>query len=68
MPDHVLRYLHIVVDLAVVYLEDEADKVGQNSCTPGLCLDGLCSFARLRADDRETVWCQEREVCVAESV
>lgn len=58
--DHVLGYPHIVVDLAVVHLEDEADKVGEDGCAAGLRLDRGCTLSSFRADNRETtvILCQ----------
>lgn len=49
--DHVLCYPHIGVDLAIVDLEDEADKVGQDGGTAGLRLDRRCALAQLWSHD-----------------
>jgi len=54
MAHHVLRYPHIVVDLAVVHLENKAHEVGKDCCAACLGLDGWCLFACFCADDGET--------------
>ena len=51
MPHHILCYPHIVVDLAIVHLENEADKVGEDSCAARLRLDGRSTLSRLGAND-----------------
>lgn len=52
--DHVLGYCDIIILLAVVDLELEANKVRQDSRRAGLCLDRSLSFAGLCSRDRET--------------
>lgn len=54
MSDHVFRYRDVVVDLAVVHGELEADEAGQDGGGSRLGLDGLGPLAGLGADDRET--------------
>lgn len=54
MADHFLCYPHIVIDLAVVHLEDESDEVGENGCAAGLSLDWRCALSWLCANDGET--------------
>ncbi len=49
--DHVLRYAHIVVDLAVVDLEDEADEVRENRCASSLGFNRRNPIAWLRSYD-----------------
>ena len=44
MSHHVFRYPHIGVNLAIVYLENQADKVGKN-----------CRGSRLSLDRRHTL-------------
>ena len=56
MPNHILRYPHIVVDFAVVDLEDEADEVGEDGGASGLGFDGWASLAGFGADDWKTGW------------
>ena len=46
---HVLRYAHIVVRLAIVYLKDQAHKIGENGCATCLGLYGLYALARFRS-------------------
>ena len=58
MSHHVFCYPHIVVDLAIVHLKDEADKVGQDGGATGLRLDRRRTFARLCSDDGKTGGCQ----------
>ena len=48
---HVLRNAYVVVDLAVVHLKDQADKVGQDGRRSRLRLDGRDSLAGPCADD-----------------
>lgn len=55
MADHVLGYADIVVDLAIVHLEDETDKVGQDGRTSGLRLDRRRALAWLRSNDRKAM-------------
>lgn len=62
--DHILCYAHIVVDLAIMNLEDEADKVGKNGCASGLRLDRRDTLAGLWSYNGKTVkerlsgpWC-----------
>lgn len=55
MADHVLGDSDVVIDFAVVDLEDEADEVGQDGGTAGLCLDRGSALAGLGAHDRKTV-------------
>lgn len=52
--DHVLRYSHIVVDLAVVNLKDEAHEVRKDGRASGLCFDRRRSFAGLGSHDGQT--------------
>lgn len=52
--DHILRYPDIVVDLAIVHLEDEADEVGQDRGTARLGLDWWYSLAWLWSRDWES--------------
>ncbi len=49
--DHILRYPDILIDLAVVHLEDETDKVREDGGTSGLSFDRWRSFAWLWSDD-----------------
>lgn len=53
MPDHIFRYPHIIVDLAVVDLEDESHKIWQDRRTPRLRLDWRRPFTSLWSYDRE---------------
>lgn len=53
--DHILRYPHIVIYLAIVDLEDEAHEGGENGCASGLRLDGRDALASLRYHNGETV-------------
>jgi len=53
--DHVLCYPHIVVDLAVVHLEDQADEIGQDGRAAGLRLDRGRALAGFRSHYRETM-------------
>lgn len=55
MTDHILSDSDIVVDLAVVDLENQADKVGQNGGTACLRLDRRGTLAGLWADDGQAV-------------
>lgn len=55
MTDHILGDSDIVVDFAVVDLEDQADKVGQDGGTTGLCLDRRGTLAGLGSDDGQSV-------------
>jgi len=68
MSDHVLCYAHIVVDLAIVNLEDEADKGGENGCASGLRLDWRHTLALLWSYNGKTVKvaCQDHIACVYE--
>lgn len=56
MTDHILGDSDIVVDLAVVNLENQADKVGQDGGTACLRLDRRGTLAGLWADDGQTVY------------
>ena len=53
VPYHILGDSDIVVDLAVVDLENEADKVRQNCCAACLGLDWRCSLAWFWSHDRK---------------
>lgn len=55
MADHILGDSDIVVDLAVVDLENQADKVGQDGGTACLGLDRGGTLAGLWADDGQSV-------------
>lgn len=57
MPHHLLGDSQVNVVLAVVYLELEADKVGQDGGGPGLGADGSDLLAGLGALDGESVLC-----------
>jgi hypothetical protein len=54
--DHILSDSDIVVDLAVVDLEDQADKVGQDGGTACLCLDRRGTLAGLGSNDGQSVF------------
>ena len=56
MPDHVLGDGDVVVDLAVVDRELEADEVGQDCRGARLRADRAYPFAGRRAHDRESVF------------
>lgn len=56
MTDHILSDSDIVVDLAVVDLEDQADKVGQDGGTACLCLDRRGTLAGLGSNDGQSVF------------
>lgn len=53
--DHVLSDPDIVVNLAVVDLEDQADEVGQDGGTTGLCLDRRGALAVLGAHNGQSI-------------
>ena len=53
--DHVFSYRHLVVDLAIVHGELEADEAGEDRGGSRLGLDGFGPLAGLGADDWETV-------------
>lgn len=55
MAHHVLCNRHVVVDLAIVYLESQADEVGEDCSGAGFGLDGRCELARFGPHDWETV-------------
>jgi len=55
MPNHIFCDGHVVVDLAIVYLELEADKVGEDGRGSGLGPNGRNLLSCLGTDDRETV-------------
>jgi hypothetical protein len=55
MPNHILRNVDLFVILAVMHVEREADKVGQNRSGSGLGLDRRDLFARLGALDRKSL-------------
>ena len=55
MTDHILGDSDIVVDFAVVDLEDQADKVGQDGGTACLCLDRRGTLAGFGSDDGQSV-------------
>jgi hypothetical protein len=60
--DHILGDSDIVVDFAVVDLENQADKVGQDGGTACLCLDRRSTLAGLGSNDGQSVYprCQNR--------
>jgi len=45
MPNHLLRYCHVVVYLSVVYLKLQSDEVWQDSSAARLGLDGYLPLA-----------------------
>jgi hypothetical protein len=53
--DHILGDSDIVVDFAVVDLEDQANKVGQDGGTACLCLDRRGTLASLGSDNGQSV-------------
>ena len=55
MPNHLLGHSQVDVVLAVVHLELEADKVGQDGGGPGLGADGSDLLAGHGALDGETM-------------
>ena len=55
MSDHVLRNPHVVVDLAVVDLKDEAHEVGKDRRTACLRLDRQDSLSSSWSNDGEAV-------------
>lgn len=61
MSDHIFRYPDIVVDLSVVDLENQADEIGQDGGTTGLCLDRRGALAWFGSHDRKAV-----EICMSE--
>lgn len=56
MTDHILGDSDIVVDFAVVDLENQADKVGQDGGTASLCLDRRGTLAGLGTNDGQSVY------------
>ena len=56
MSNHILRYPYIMVDFAIVDLEDEAYEVGEDRCCSRLRFYGGHSFACLRPYNREPCW------------
>ena len=56
MADHILGDSDIVVDLAVVDLEDQTDKVGQDGGTACLCLDRRGTLAGLGSNNGQSVY------------
>jgi hypothetical protein len=56
MPHHVLRDRHLIVDLAIVNLEGQANKVGQNGRRSCLRSDRRRPLAYGNLNDWETVW------------
>jgi hypothetical protein len=54
--DHIFGDSDIVVDFAVVDLEDQADKVGQDGGTACLCLDRRRTLAGLGSNDGQSVY------------
>ena len=54
MSHHVFCYPNILIALAVVHLENQADEVGENRRSPRLRLDGRHALASLRPDYRQT--------------
>lgn len=54
MSHHVFRYPNIVVDLAVVYLENQTNKVGENRRASRLGLDGNHTVTSLWPDYGQT--------------
>lgn len=56
--DHVLCHREFVVDLPIVNLKLQTDKVRQNRCGAGMCLDGRCRcLTRSWSDNREPEIC-----------
>ena len=57
MTHHILCYAHIIVDLPIVHLKDQADEVREDrgAACPGL--DGRHSLACFWADDGEAEEC-----------
>lgn len=55
MSNHIFRYPDVVVDLAVVDLEDEADEIRQDRGTAGLGFDWRCALASFWSYDWKTV-------------
>lgn len=53
MADHILRDGHLVVDLAVVDLEAQANECGQDGGGTGLCADRGDVLAGLGLDNRQ---------------
>lgn len=43
MSHHFLRYIHLLIDLSIVYGESQADKVWEDGCSALLCADGWCA-------------------------
>lgn len=54
MTDHILRDHDIVVQLAVMHLEQHPDEIWQDGRAAGLCPNRLHALARLRSDNRKT--------------
>lgn len=55
MSHHLLSHSQVDIVLAVVHLELEADKVGQDGGGPGLGADGRDLLAGFGLDDGETM-------------
>lgn len=56
MPDHILRYGHIVVNLPIMDLKLESDEVGEDSCGACLGLDRNNLLSWDWANDWKTVF------------
>lgn len=54
MAHHLLGNGHVMINLAVVHLELEADKVRQDGSRPRLCPNGRDPLSRFRAHDWES--------------
>lgn len=62
--DHILCYPNVVVDLAIVDLEDETNEVGKDGCAPGLRLDRGCALACLGTDNWKAVFRYVRNAAI----
>lgn len=58
MPDHIFRNHHIVVHLAIVDLEQQADEIWQDRRATSLCADRYDPLAWLGSHDGEPGSCQ----------
>jgi hypothetical protein len=54
MSHHILRYPNILIALAVVHLENQANEVGEDRRSSCLCPDGRHTLTSLRPDYRQT--------------
>ena len=64
MPHHVFCYPHIVVDFAIVDLENQADEVRKDGRAPCLGFDRRCTFASFGSDDGKAGECQYTSDCL----